>query len=80
MTFFIEEDVNLLRRIFLVGKMSNFWVLGGILSHFEDFPQRFGERVSMHLVGTRKQHRKGVVFGKKWDKGGIILGNNSALY
>ena len=40
MTFFIEEDVNLLRRIFLMGKMSKFLGTGWDSVPFRGFPTK----------------------------------------
>ena len=38
MTFLIAVKVNLLKGIFLVGEISKFWAVGGILPHPQGFP------------------------------------------
>ena len=40
-TGWLHKNCYLVRGIFLVPEMGHFWLLGGILPHSEDFPQRF---------------------------------------
>ena len=40
-TLLIAENVNLFRRIFLVGKMNNFLAVGWYSPHTQGFPLRF---------------------------------------
>ena len=52
MTFLIKEDVNLLRRISMVGKMNKCLAIEEVLPSYPGF--RKGE--SPHLVRLTKQH------------------------
>ena len=53
MKLLIAKDLNLLRGIFLMEKMSKFWVLGRIFPHPQRFPWSFRWRESSpHLVGA----------------------------
>ena len=80
MTVLIGENVNVLRGIFLVGKMSKYlaveWDSPSILRVFQKESGEKGN--SPNQVGATKQHQWR---GQFWSKGGyrgIILGDNTA--
>ena len=53
MKFLKAKDLNLLRGIFLMGKISKFFAVGRIFPHPQGYTQRFrGKGNSPHLVGT----------------------------
>ena len=54
----------------------------GFFFHLQGFPQTVGlgegAGESIHFKGYKQYERKGNIFGKMGDRGGIIQGDNSA--
>ena len=80
MTLLIGEDLNILRVVFLLGKISKFsparWNSPTIANFFSKV---FGEKETIHIWwGQQSNIKESDIFGKNWNTEGIILGANPA--